>query len=75
MQGKTYKHFLTCTVFHLLTIFDEDAAEHQQLYISNTLKKPQRVTVSAFFTRVEQLNSYIKYLPSIYNTRRLSLPN
>ncbi len=57
MQGKTYEHFFTCTVFHLLTVFDEDAAEHQQLYISNTLKKPQRVTVRAFFTRVEQLNS------------------
>jgi len=68
MQGKTYKHFLTCTVFHLLTIFDEDAAERQQLYISNTLKKPQRVTVRAFFVRVEQLNSYIKYLPSLYNS-------
>ncbi len=22
-QMKTYKHFLTCTVFHLLTVFDE----------------------------------------------------
>lgn len=67
-QPKTYKHFLTCTIFHVLTVFDEDAAERQQLYISNTLKKPQRVTVRAFFTRVEQLNSYIKYLPSLYNS-------
>ncbi len=67
-RGKTYKHFLECTVFHLQTVFDEDAAERQQIYISLHLKKPQRVTVCAFFTCVEQLNNYVKYLPSIYNS-------
>ena len=55
-------------MFHLQTVFDEDAAERKQIYISSHVKKPQRVTVRAFFTRVEQLNSYIKYLPSIYNS-------
>jgi hypothetical protein len=59
-----YLHFLQCTVYHLQTVFDKDAAEHQQIYISSHLKKPQGVTVRAFFTRVEQL----KYLPSIYNS-------
>jgi hypothetical protein len=67
-RGKTYKHFLECTVFHLQTVFDEDATECQQIYISSQLKKPQRVSVRAFFTRVEQLNNYVKYLPSIYNS-------
>ncbi len=67
-RGKTYKHFLECTMFHLQTVFDEDAAERQQIYISNHLKKPQRVMVRAFFTCVEQLNSYVKYLLSIYNS-------
>ncbi len=67
-RGKTYKHFLKCTIFHLQTVFDEDAAERQQIYISSHLKKPQRVTVRAFFRRVEQLNNYVKYLPSIYNS-------
>ncbi len=67
-RGKTYKHFLECTMFHLQTVFDEDDVERQQIYISNHLKKPQRVMVRAFFTRVEQLNSYVKYLPSIYNS-------
>jgi hypothetical protein len=37
-------------------------------YISSHLKKLQHVTVRAFFTRVEQLNNYVKYLPSIYNS-------
>jgi hypothetical protein len=59
---------LHCIVFHLQTVFDEDTVEHQQIYISSYLKNPQRVTVCTFFTHVEQLNSYIKYLPSIYNS-------
>jgi hypothetical protein len=44
-RSKTYKHFLKCTTFHLQTVFDEDAAERQQIYISNHLMKPQRVNV------------------------------
>ena len=30
------------------------------------MKKPQRIMVHAFSTHIEQLNSYVKYLPSIY---------
>lgn len=67
-RAKTKKSFMQCTTHHLLTIFNMDAAEQQLYYISNVLKKPQRVTVRAFFTRVEQLNSYVKLLPSIYNS-------
>ena len=67
---KTYKSFLDCTKHHLLTVFQEDAAEQQKFYISNVLKKPQRVTVRAFFTRVEQLNSFVSLLPCIYNGPR-----
>ena len=63
---KSEKSFRLCVTRHLLTIFDEDAAERQSYYIHNILKKPQRVSVRAFFTRVEQLNSYIALLPSVY---------
>jgi hypothetical protein len=55
-------------MFHLQTVFNEEATERQQIYISNHLKKPQCIMVRAYFTRVEQLNNYIKYLPSIYNS-------
>jgi hypothetical protein len=34
------------------------------------LKKPQRVTVRAFFTRVEQLNSFVLLLSCLYNSPR-----
>jgi hypothetical protein len=61
---------LDCTKHHLLTVFQEDAAEKQKFYISNLLKKPQRVTVRAFFTRVEQLNSFVSLLLCLYNSPR-----
>jgi hypothetical protein len=68
VRTKTYKSFLDCTKHHLLTLFREDAAEQQKFYISNLLKKPQRVTVHAFFTRVEQLNSFVSLLSCLYNS-------
>jgi hypothetical protein len=50
VHTKTYKSFLDCTKHHLLAVFREDATEQQKFYISNLLKKLQRVTVRAFFT-------------------------
>ena len=67
-QKRTKVSFDDCVIHHLLTVFPYDTAEQQKYYISNVLKKPQRVTVRAFFTRVEQLNSYIKLLPGLYNS-------
>jgi hypothetical protein len=67
-QTKTKMSFDDCITHHLLTVFTIDSAERQKFYISNFLKKPQRVTVCAFFTRIEQLNSYIKLLPGLYNS-------
>ena len=32
----------------------------------NTLKKPNRVPIGQFFVRVEQLNSYLENLPSLF---------
>ncbi len=69
-RTKTYKSFVDCTKHHLLTVFNFDAAEQQKFYISNLLKKPQRVTVRAFFTRIEQLNAYVALLPSLYYSPR-----
>lgn len=70
MRTMTEKSFRECTVHHLRTVFKEDAAEQQRLYLSNTVKKPQRVSIRAFFTRVEQLNGYIKYLPTVHDSRQ-----
>jgi hypothetical protein len=70
MRTKTYKFFLDCTKHHLLTTFREDAAEQQKFYISNLLRKPERVMVRAFFTQVEQLNSFVLLLPCLCNSPR-----
>ncbi len=49
-------------VLHLLTVFPNNAAEQEQYYIMNMLKKPQHVSVRQFVQRAEQLNSYIAQL-------------
>jgi hypothetical protein len=51
---------------HLLTAFPINAAEQEKYYISNVLKKPQRVSVRQFVHRVEQLNAYIAQMPCFY---------
>ena len=53
-------------MFHLLTVFPNNAAEQERYYITNVLKKPQRVSICQFVQRVEQLNSYIAQLPCWY---------
>jgi hypothetical protein len=46
-------------MFHLLTMFPISAAEQEKYYMTNVLKKPQRVNVHQFVRQVEQLNTYI----------------
>jgi hypothetical protein len=53
-------------MFHLLTVFSNNAAEQEKYYLSNMLKKPQRVGVRQFVQRVEQLNAYVAQLPCWY---------
>jgi hypothetical protein len=42
-RGLSHKSFDDCIMFHLLTIFTNNAAEQEKYYLSNVLKKPQRV--------------------------------
>ncbi len=53
-------------MFHLLTVFINNAAEQEKYYLSNVLKKPQRVGVRQFVQCVKQLNIYIAQLPCWY---------
>ena len=69
-REKDHDSFQDCVTFHLLTVFPNDAAEQQRYYISNMLKKPQRVQVRYFFQRVEQLNSYLSHLPCLHDSPR-----
>jgi hypothetical protein len=60
------KLFNNCMMFHLLTVFPISAAEQEKYYITNVLKKPQRINVCQFVRHVEQLNAYIAKMPCFY---------
>ncbi len=65
-SSKTWDSFNECVTFHLLRVFRHDMGEALKYYITNTLKKPNQVSIRQFFVRVEQLNSYLKTLPCLY---------
>ena len=61
---------MDCVTFHLLTVFRSDAAETQRFYISNGLKKPNRVPIRQFVQRIQQLNGYLDLLPCLFYSER-----
>jgi hypothetical protein len=52
-RGLTQEPFNNCVMFYLLTVFPNNAAEQEKYFLSNVLKKPQRVGVCQFVQRVE----------------------
>jgi hypothetical protein len=66
LRGLMRESFNNCVMFHLLTVFPNNAAEQEKYYLSNMLKKPQRVSVHQFVQRIEQLNAYVAQLPCWY---------
>ena len=56
---------MDCIELHKLTIFSCDAAELQRYYMQQHVRKPQRVMVRAFVTRMGLLNDYLAYLPTV----------
>jgi hypothetical protein len=65
-RGMSHKSLNNCIMFHLLTAFPINAAEHEKCYISNVLKKPQHVNIRQSIGRVDQLNAYIAQMPCFY---------
>jgi hypothetical protein len=51
---------------HLQTVFRADAAEQECFYISNGLKKPNRVPIRDFVQRIQRLNWYIELLLCLF---------
>jgi hypothetical protein len=47
-RGILHQSFHDCVMFHLLTAFSINAAEQEKYYITNVLKKPQRINVRQF---------------------------
>jgi hypothetical protein len=66
--GLSRKVFDDCLMFHLLTMFPNNAVEQERYYLTNMLKKPHSISMHQFVQRVEQLNSYIVQLPCWYQS-------
>ncbi len=66
--GLMHESFNKCIMFHLLTVFPNNAAEQEKYYLSNVLKKPQRVGTRQFVQCVEQLNAHVAQLPCWYHS-------
>jgi hypothetical protein len=65
-RGLSREPFNDCVMFHLLTELPNNAVEQEKYYLSNVLKKPQRVGIRQFVQHVEQLNAYVPQLPCWY---------
>ncbi len=65
-RGMSCKLFNDWVTFHLLTAFPISTAEQEKYYITNVLKKPQRINIRQFVCCVEQLNAYITQMPCFY---------
>jgi hypothetical protein len=74
LGGMSCKSFNNCVMFYLLTVFTINAAEQEKYYISNVLKKPQRINVCQFVRCVEQLNAYIASRCHASTTAPMQMP-
>jgi hypothetical protein len=67
-RGMSRQLFDDCMLLHLLTLFPINTAEQEKYYITNVLKKPQRINARQFVRHVEQLNAYIAQMPCFCNS-------
>jgi hypothetical protein len=68
IRFRSWSAFLDCIALHKLTIFPIDAAEKQRYYMTQTVKKPQRVTVRQYMAWMGILNDYHAHLPTVFNS-------
>ncbi len=69
-RPRTWMSFLDCLELHKLTVFSADAAERQQFYIQQAVRKPQRATVRQHISQMGVLNDYVKHLPMLKDSSR-----
>jgi hypothetical protein len=73
--------FMDRIKLHKLPVFPADAAEKQCFYMQQTIKKPQRLVVRQFVSRMGVLNAYLAYLPMVFDllmavagTKKMNVP-
>ncbi len=62
---KSVKSLEDCIMFHKITVFSVDAAEHQKAYMMGSLKKPRQLTIQNHVSRCKVLNGYIGHLSTL----------
>jgi hypothetical protein len=62
--------FLDCLKLHKLTVFSADAAEKQQFYIQQVVRKTQRATVQQHILQMGVLNDYVRHLPTLKDSSK-----
>jgi len=63
---RTWKSLTDCIDLHKLTVLPADDAEKQRFYVQQVVRKPQRITIWQYMSRMGVLNDYITHLPSIF---------
>jgi hypothetical protein len=63
-RGLSRESFDDYVMFHLLTVFLNNAAEQEKYYLSNMLKKLQRVGVRQFIQRIEHSTPTLRSCPA-----------
>jgi hypothetical protein len=74
LRMKTAKSLKDCIMFHKITVFSVDAAEHQKAYMMGSLKKPRQLTIQNHISRCKVLNGYIGHLSMLRNSPWRLLP-
>jgi len=68
LRRKLMKSLADCINFHKLTVYSIDAVERQRFYMMCSLKKPAKSSIRSHVTRMETLNKYLGFLPTIKNS-------
>ncbi len=68
-RGPLLKSFDDWVMFHPLTVFPNNAAEHKRYNLTKVLKKAPHVSVHQFVQHVEKLNAYIAQMPCWFSAQ------
>jgi len=63
---RTWKSLTDCIELHKLIVLPADVAEKQRFYVQQVVRKPQRIMIRQYMSRMGVLNDYIAHLPSIF---------
>ncbi len=69
-RPRTWMSFLDCLELHKLTVFSADAAEKQQFYIQQAVRKPQRATVRQHILQMGVFNDYVRHLLTLKDSSK-----